>query len=189
MDSLKGSGDITKWPRCPPPCQSCQRQVGNVLCPHNKTLRRYHWNWRELWAFLPTCIKRSFSKGQMWLPQPTRYLDLWNAKVLGNFKADWCLQVTKCQLASTAWICLYGVRTLHLQSRSAKISLRCSYNDFKVRQRRIIKLWRMPSLIPFPLTFLNNYLDKLSVCAQNWLKNFFSMYWYSCNIYSVPCTK
>lgn len=83
--------------------------------------------------------------------------------------------------ASTVWVCLYRVWILQLQSRSAKISLRYSDNDLKVRQRSIIKSWRMPYLTPFPLTLLNKCLDKLSVCIQSWIKEFFSAYWYSRN--------
>lgn len=94
----------------------------------------------------------------------TRYLDLWNAKGLGDFKDD--RSSIRILSASTVWVCLYRVRTSQLQSRSL-------YNDLKVRQIKTTDFWRVSHFIPSPLTFLNKCLDKLSVCAQHRNENFF----------------
>lgn len=46
MDSLKGSGDITKHLRCPPPCQSYQRKVAKEHCPGDKNPMDTAWNYK-----------------------------------------------------------------------------------------------------------------------------------------------
>lgn len=106
------------------------------------------------------CIVRSSGKGQMLLPQFKRYLELRNAKVLGNFKAGWCLQVTKYQIAGSHQFPLCGFSYVRLEHYHFKTEMPKSLlDDLKMRWRRIINFWRMPYLVLFPLIYLNKCIS------------------------------